>query len=39
MKALGEYFLMVVLKLLLNRLHVFANFMFHLSIETWQYKR
>ena len=31
MKALDEYFLMVVFTLLLNRLHVFANFMFHLE--------
>ena len=27
MKALDEYFLMVVFKLLLNRVNVFANFM------------
>ena len=28
MKALDEYFLMVVFMLLLNRVHVFANFIF-----------
>ena len=28
MKALDEYFLMVVFTLLLNRVHVFASFMF-----------
>ena len=39
MKALDEYFLMVVLMLLLNRVHVFANFMFHLNRETWQWKK
>ena len=39
MKALDEYFLMVVLTLLLNRVHVFANFMFHLNRETWQWKK
>ena len=33
MKALDEYFLMV---LLLNTVHVFANFMFNLNKETWQ---
>ena len=31
MKALDEYFLMVVFTLLLNRLHVFAIFMFNLD--------
>ena len=37
MKALDEYFLMVVLTLLLNRVHVFANFIrFNLNRETWQ---
>ena len=30
MKALDEYYLMVVFMLLLNRFHVFANFMFKL---------
>ena len=30
MKALDEYFLMVVFMLLLNVVHVFANFMFKL---------
>ena len=34
MKALSEYFLMVVFTLLLNRVHVFANFMFNLDRET-----
>ena len=36
MKALDEYFLMVVFMLLLNRVHVFANFMFTLTRETCQ---
>ena len=36
MKALDEYFLMVVSTLLLNRLQVFANFM--LNRETWLWK-
>ena len=31
MKALDEYFLMVVFKLLLNRVHVFANFVCHIE--------
>ena len=31
MKALYEHFLMVMFTLLLNRVHVFANFMFHLN--------
>ena len=31
MKALDEYFLMVVFMLLLNRVHVFANVMFNLE--------
>ena len=39
MKALDEYFLMVVFTLLLNRLHVFAIFMFNLVRENWQWKR
>ena len=34
MKALAEYFLMVVFTLLLNRVHVFANFMFNLNRES-----
>ena len=38
MKALNEDFLMVVFKLLLNRLNVFAIFMFDLDRETWQWK-
>ena len=38
MKALDEYFLMVVFTLLLNRLHVFENVMFHLNRETRQWK-
>ena len=33
-KALDEYFLMVVFTLLLNTVQVFANFMFHLNRET-----
>ena len=33
MKALDEYFPMVVFTLLLNRVHVFANFMFNLNRE------
>ena len=36
MKALDEYFLMVVFPLLLNRVHVIANFMFNLNRETRQ---
>ena len=38
MKALDEYFLIVVFTLLLNRVHVFVNFMFNMSRETWQSK-
>ena len=38
MKALDEYFLMVVFVLLLNKVHVFAIFMFNLDRETWQWK-
>ena len=38
MKALHEYFLMVVFTLLLNRVRVFANVMFNLNRETWQWK-
>ena len=34
MKALDEYFLMVVFMLLLNRVRVFADFMFNLNRET-----
>ena len=34
MKALDEYFLMVVFTLLLNEVHVFAIFMFNLDRET-----
>ena len=34
MKALDEYFLMVVFMLLLNRVHILANFMFNLDRET-----
>ena len=33
MKALDEYFLLVVFTLFLNRVNLFANFMFHLNIE------
>ena len=36
MKALDEYFLMVVFTLLQNRIHVFADFMFNLNRGTWQ---
>ena len=36
MKALDEYFLMVVFTLLLNRDQVFVNFMFNLNRKTWQ---
>ena len=36
MKALDEYFLMVLVTLFLNRVHVFAIFMFNLDRETWQ---
>ena len=36
MKALDEYFLMVVFMLLLDKLRVFANFIFNLNRETWQ---
>ena len=36
MKPLHEYFLMVVFRLLLNKVHVFTNFMFNLNRETWQ---
>ena len=36
MKALDEYFLVVVFTLLLNRVHVFENFMFNFDRETWQ---
>ena len=42
MKALDEYFLMVVFTLLLNTVYVFffvvAIFMLTLDIETWQRK-
>ena len=38
MKALDEYFLMVVFTLLLNTVNVFANFMFNMNRETWQCK-
>ena len=37
MKALDDYFLMVLFTLLLNRVNVFfAIFMFNLNRETWQ---
>ena len=36
MKALDEYFLMVVFTLLLNRVNVFTNFMFNLNRKMWQ---
>ena len=38
MKALDEYFLMVVFMLLFNGVHDFANFMFNFDRETWQWK-
>ena len=38
MKALDEYFWMVVFTLLLNRVHDFANSVFHLNRATWQWK-
>ena len=39
MKAVDEYFLIVVFTLFLpNGVHVFANFMFYLDRETWQWK-
>ena len=38
MKALDEYFLMVVFMLLLNRVHGFVNFSFNLEREAWQLK-
>ena len=38
MKALNEYFLMVVFALLQNILHLFANFMFNVDRETQQRK-
>ena len=37
MKALDEYFLMVVFTLLLNRVHVSAPFMFNFNRETRQW--
>ena len=36
-KALDEYFLMAVLTLLLDRVHVFEKFVFNWT-ETWQRK-
>ena len=36
MKVLGQYLLMVVSTLVLNRVHVFANFMFNLETSTKQ---
>ena len=36
MKALDEYFLMVLLTLLLNRVHAFAIFMLNFDRKTWQ---
>ena len=38
MKDLDEYFLMVLLLLLLKRVRVFANVMFNLNIGTWHWK-
>ena len=37
-KALKEYFLIVVFPLSLNRVHVFANFMFTMNRETMAVK-
>ena len=34
MKALDEYFLVVVFTLLLNKVHVFTNFIFNLNRDT-----
>ena len=39
MKALDEYFLIVVFKLLLNRVHGFANFMLNLKAEKRESER
>ena len=39
MKALDEYFLIAVFPLLLNRVNVFANFMFNMDRETRQGNR
>ena len=36
MKALDEYFLMVVFTLLLNGVHVFVSVLFHLDRDTKQ---
>ena len=36
MKALDEYFLMVVFTLMLNGVYVFVNCIFNLNRETWQ---
>ena len=38
MKALYDFFLMVVFMLLLNKLYVFEIFMFNLDKETWDWK-
>ena len=38
MKALDDYFLLVVFMLLLNSGHVFLIFMFSLDRESWQWK-
>ena len=38
MKALDEYFLVVVFTLLLNRVHVLAIFVFNFDRERWQQK-
>ena len=38
MKALDDYFLLVVFTLLLNSGHVFLIFMFSLDRESWQWK-
>ena len=36
MKALNDFFLLVVFMLLLSKLYVFAIFMLNLERETWQ---
>ena len=35
MKALNEYFLLVMFTLLLNGVHVLANFMLNMNREIW----
>ena len=38
MKALNEYFLIVLFTLFLNTVHVFANFVFNLAAKELNYK-